>query len=101
MTSEMFSSIVNIVVLIVSLVLTYFVVPYLKAKLGETKYNNILAWSTQAVAAAEQIYSQSGQGEKKKEYVLEFLKNKGITLTDKELDVLIESAVHELEKAVK
>ena len=38
--------------------------------------------------------------DKKKDYVLQFIKrDKGITITDEELDALIESAVYEINRA--
>ena len=53
-------------------------------------------WVTVAVGAAEQIYKEKGQGKEKKEYVVEFLDSIGVKLTIEELNVLIESAVKEL-----
>jgi len=46
-----------------------------------------------AVAAAEQIE------EDKKTYVLKFIRDKGVTITDQELDALIEAAVYEINRA--
>ncbi len=42
------------------------------------------------------IYKEAGQGKLKKEYVIDFLTSKGISITMQELDVLIEAAVKEL-----
>ena len=49
-----------------------------------------------AVTAAEQIYTGSGNGEAKKAYVLNWLREHGITVDDEKLDALIEAAVYEL-----
>lgn len=49
-----------------------------------------------AVSAAEQIYTSSGKGTAKKQYVLEFLNSKGFTVDMDSLDKLIESAVYAL-----
>ncbi|MDF2881664.1 MAG: hypothetical protein K0R54_2221 [Clostridiaceae bacterium] len=94
--------ILTLVFSILSLVLTYFFVPWLKAKIGNEKLANIEMWVDVAVAAAEQIFKAAGttgQGTAKKIYVIEFLKGKGITITDQELDALIEAAVFEINKA--
>ncbi len=53
-----------------------------------------------AVSAAEQIYNGSGRGPEKKAYVLEWLKQRGITVDEAKLDAMIESAVYELKSGV-
>lgn len=74
------------------------VVPYFNAKLSETKYQ----WAAQiienAVRAYEQMIDGQGQGEEKYKLVLnqviqEFNKL-GIELTNEQIAVLIEAAVH-------
>ena len=49
-----------------------------------------------AVSAAEQIFKGSGRGEEKKQYVIAWLKERGFTVDENELDALIEAAVYEL-----
>lgn len=44
------------------------------------------------------IYVGTGRGEKKKQYVVEFLNSKGFTLNTKEIENLIEAAVLELKQ---
>lgn len=83
------------ITLIISLI-TAFLIPYLKAKIGEKKLDDLLKWVSIAVTAAEQIYVGSGRGEEKKAYVLEFLNSKGLTVDMDALDKLIESAVYAL-----
>ena len=51
-----------------------------------------------AVEAAEMIYVGSGRGQEKKEYVLDFLNNKGFTLNIAEIENLIEAAVLKLKQ---
>jgi len=50
-------------------------------------------WVNVAVAAAEQLFRESGAGEKKKLYVLGFLQSKGFTYDSDTIDVMIEAAV--------
>ncbi len=71
-----------------------FVLPFLKEKLGAEKLKMLWKWVCIAVQAAEQLFG-SGKGEEKKSYVLETLKEKGITESPA-LDALIEAAVKEL-----
>lgn len=93
------TDITPIVIAFVSMVFVIigiFLIPFVKSKIGEEKFNDISKWVRIAVNAAEQIYNESGMGEVKKEYVLEFLKKKGITMDIDSVDALIESEVYKL-----
>ena len=79
-------------------VIGVFVVPYIKSKTTVDQQHEIIAWVRIAVSAAEQIYKGVGRGEEKKEYVLDWLAEKGIKVDADEIDALIESAVFELNK---
>ncbi|MDF2948151.1 MAG: phage holin, family [Sedimentibacter sp.] len=92
--------IATLVISILGLVLTGFVVPWVKAKIGTEKMGIVQMWVKVAVAAAEQLKkSDVLNKDDRKQYVLAFIKDKGITITDNELDALIEAAVYELNKA--
>lgn len=88
--------IIKIIIPILGAIVTYFVIPWLKANTSQKQRDEVYFWVTVAVGAAEQIYKEKGQGKEKKEYVVEFLNSLGINLTLEELNVLIESSVKEL-----
>ena len=88
--------IIKIILPILGAIITYLIVPLVKQKTTKEQRENIYFWVKVAVAAAEQIYKEKGQGKLKKEYVVDFLVSKGINITIQELDVLIEAAVKEL-----
>lgn len=93
------TDITPIVIAFVSMVFAIigiFLIPFVKSKVGEEKFKDISKWVQIAVNAAEQIYNESGMGEVKKEYVLEFLKKRGITMDIDSIDALIESEVYKL-----
>jgi hypothetical protein len=90
--------ILSLVFMILGLVLTYFVVPWLKSKFSNEQLLNLGKWAKIAVTAAEQMKATGLITEDKKTYVVQFLKDKGITITDQELDALIEAAVFEIDK---
>lgn len=93
------TDITPIVIAFVSMVFAIigiFLIPFVKNKVGEEKFKDISKWVQIAVNAAEQIYNESGMGEVKKEYVLEFLKKRGITMDIDSIDALIESEVYKL-----
>lgn len=98
MTGEMFTQIAAILITLLGAVMTYLVVPYIKSKTSQEQQEQIRVWVDIAVQAAEQIMNTPGMGENKKLYVLSFLNNKGIHLTDDQLNMLIEAAVYEMNK---
>ena len=77
-------------------IITGVLIPYIRSRTTKEQRENIYTIVQLAVKAAEQIYFKPGQGEKKKEYVVNYLSAKGIKLTVEDLDVLIEAAVKEL-----
>ena len=88
--------ILEAVVSLIAVVITVIVIPYIKSKNTVEKQQEISSWVKIAVSAAEQIYKGIGRGEEKKEYVLNWLAEKGIKIDANELDAMIESAVYEL-----
>lgn len=76
-----------------------FVIPYIKSKTTAEQFATIKLWVTVAVNAAEQLFTGSGRGEEKKNFVLSFLESKGFTIDLESIDALIESAVLDLNKA--
>lgn len=88
--------IIKVIIPILGAVITYFVIPWIRANTSQKQRDEVYFWVTVAVGAAEQIYKEKGQGIEKKEYVIKFLSSLGINLTLEELNVLIESAVKEL-----
>ena len=86
--------IIQALIVLLAAVITTFLVPLLKRKVDREKLDNLYAWVTIAVEAAEQLYSgASGMGKEKKEYVLTFLHDKGFTVDIELLEAMLESAV--------
>lgn len=77
-------------------IVTYILVPYFKSQTTAQQQQNILFWVSLAVNAAEQIFTDPKSGPLKKSYVIKFLDQKGIKLTEDQLDVLIEAVVREM-----
>jgi hypothetical protein len=96
MEGEVFVRIVLGVISILGVIITYMIVPFLKSKTSKEQRETIMFWVSVAVSAAEQIFNERGMGEEKKKFVVGFLVEKGIKVSLEELDVLIESAVKEL-----
>ena len=100
---EIIKLIVYLVLVGVVLLVTGFVLPYIKATIGTEKYNLIIKYISQAVNSAEQIFGGEGTGEQKKAYVIYIIQNVlnkvGYKLTEDELNMLIESAVKAMNDA--
>lgn len=95
--NEVLFRVLIVVVIVVATLITRYLVPYLKAQIQDTKYEEVLDTVEKAVKAAEQKIKESGQGKVKKAQVLAFvsawLADHNIILTEDQLDTLIEAAV--------
>lgn len=90
------TTIIEAAAALVAAVITAVVIPYIKSRTTAQQQAEINTWVKIAVTAAEQIYRGSGRGEEKKAYVLNWLREHGITVDEAKLDALIEAAVYEL-----
>lgn len=86
-------------ILLISSVITIYILPKVKAvlteKLSAEQRENLKKWVRVAVAAAEQLYG-SKKGQEKKDYVVSFLLSKGLVFNIDEVTALIESEVYKL-----
>ena len=92
------TDIIEAAVVLISALITTFLLPYIKQKLSDEKRQKLIFWIETAVKAAEQLYG-SKAGQQKKEYVVAFLLSKGIVADIDEVTALIESEVYKLTKA--
>ncbi len=91
--------VVNAVIALIAAIITAFVIPWVKSKTTAAQREEIEAWVRIAVTAAEQIYSGAGKGKEKKEYVLKFLEEKNLKIDEESVDLMIESAVKNMNQA--
>lgn len=92
--TEIFEAILTITMFVIM----RFFVPWLKGRVSETKWDELYKWISISVRAAEMIYSESGMGKEKKNYVRDFLTSKGYTVDDEEINAMLEAAVLELKQ---
>lgn len=93
--------VIEAAVILLLTILTYVLVPMIREKLNADQLATIKMWVQIAVNAAEQIYTGTGKGREKKEYVVAFLESKGFKLDMDSLDKMIESSVLELKNAIE
>ncbi len=94
--SDIIFEILKVVIMLAVVLVTRYLVPWIREKIGNDKLEVAEKWAKYAVLKAQQVM-QTENGQERKAYVTEFLKEiltaKNISLTDEQLDVLIEAAV--------
>ena len=98
MTNIDYTALIQAVITLISLIITGFLIPFLRKKLSNEKLDELKKWVGVAVRAAEQLYG-SKTGQQKKEFVLSFLMDKGIIFDAAEVATLLEAEVYKLTKA--
>lgn len=104
MNTELFIKITLSVISILSAVVTYFVIPLIKEKIGDMKYEKFVDFITRSVRAAKQLYTPE-EWKKKKDYVLEqaiaWLEMHNIKMTEEQINALIEGIYNEIKESGK
>ena len=90
--------IVNAFITMIGLLLTTFLIPWIRTKISNEKLKEIQKWTSVGVKAAEMIYTESGMGDAKKKYVRKFLESKGYKLDIETVDALIEATVRDMQQ---
>ncbi len=90
-----YTEIIQAILALISVLITTFLIPFLRKKLSAEKLEELKKWVGIAVNAAEQLYG-SKTGQQKKDYVISFLLSKGITFDAKEVETMIEAEVYKL-----
>ncbi|NBI11710.1 holin [Colidextribacter sp. OB.20] len=92
--------VINAFIALVAALITAFVIPWVKRNTTAQDREDFLRWVEIAVAAAEQLFYAT-QGPEKKEYVMQFLEEKGYTVSEDELNAAIEGAVLRLHRQLE
>ena len=89
-------------VVIAIMVLVRYAIPVLKSKAKSSNLEWLYDWAVYAVKAAQQTYAGNGMGPTKKAIVKEFLqeltREYNVSITDPQLENLIESAVYAMKQ---
>lgn len=99
MDKEIIKYIAEFVIALIIIIVSRYLIPLIKNRIGDDQFAKVTGWVKFAVLKAEQVLTAE-TGEQKKEYVISFidevLKENKINITAEQLDVLIESAVKEM-----
>lgn len=90
-----FTPVIEIILALMSTLITTFLIPLIKERLSKEKCEKLKIWTQIAVKAAEQLYG-SKAGQQKKEFVVSFLLSKGLVFDVDEVTAMIESEVYKL-----
>lgn len=97
--SDIIFEILKLAVMVAALVITRYVIPWLRAQVDNEALTLVAKWASKAVHSTQQVMA-SESGAEKKAVVTQFLKEiltaKNISLSDSQIDALIEAAVKEM-----
>lgn len=102
MNVEAINTIIKAIVTILTVVITSWLIPLIKEKIGQERWKILQEYVEYAVRCAEQIYraypKSAETNELKKDYVMEFVKCKayelGLDLTGGDIELLVEGIVN-------
>ncbi len=94
--NDILFEILRLLVMLAVFVVTYSLLPWIRGKIGQDRLAEITKWVDTAVLMAQQVY-QAKTGAERKAIVIAILKEmlaaKNISISDAQLDMLIEAAV--------
>lgn len=97
MTPEQITKIVEALLTILGIIVSAYVIPWIKTKINAEKLEQLEVFCEQAVRAAEQLYTPE-EWKLKKAYVLslvnEQIEKLGLGLNEAEVDAIIEGIVN-------
>jgi len=93
---EWLQSIMPVVLVVLLGVVVYYVLPWLKARLGTEEFDRLWNLVCIAVQAAEQLFPAAKSGADKLKFVLKWLQDQGVAIDDGMTRPMIEAAVREL-----
>lgn len=100
MTDWMFE-VLKCIVSLVGIIVGYLVIPYIKAKIYNTKYEQLLIEVGNVVRSLQQVMSEdkannSFKREQAIEYITRYINEHNIKITTEQIEMLIEAAVYSM-----
>jgi len=95
----MIFEVLRLVVLLAVFAATCYLIPWVRGKIGQDRLDEITRWVNTAVLMAQQVYNAK-TGAERKAIVIDLLRDiltaKNISISDDQLDMLIEAAVKQM-----
>lgn len=100
--NEVLFEVLKAVIIVSIMAVMRYLIPYLKETIANSKYAEVAEWANKAVLMAEQTIIGTKTGAEKKAIVIDFIKKlltqKHISISDDQLNTLIESAVYAMNR---
>lgn len=97
--SEILFELLRLVVLLAVFAVSCYLIPWIRGKIGQDRLDEITRWVNTAVLMAQQVY-HAQTGAERKAIVIDLLRYiliaKNISISDDQLDMLIEAAVKQM-----
>lgn len=94
--NEIIFEVLRLIVLLAVFVVTCYIIPWMRGKIGQDRLDAVTSWVNTTVLMAQQVY-YAKTGAERKAIVVDLLKDilmaKNISISDRQLDMLIEAAV--------
>lgn len=91
--------VLKLVVSVCAILVTVYVIPFLKSKVADKQWQDLLDIVEKSVLAAEQTIGAKNGTIKKSEvmaFVMDYISDKGLNLTKELVDQLVEAAVYKM-----
>jgi len=99
MDSRIFEIILSLIP-VLGTIITAFIIPLIKEKIGTEKLAKYEYWASMAVKCAEMLWPDSGTGTDKKAYAVNILNNmfnkNKVIITEQQIEILVEACVNEM-----
>lgn len=101
MNNQIVDLFVKLVCAFAGVIITGYVIPWIKGKMQNDKYADLITLCRMFVQSAEKIYTPD-QWQEKKIYVFQLIENKaesiGVDISTEELNAIVEGLVYEVKK---
>lgn len=94
--NDLVMEILKVIVMLAVLLVTRYLVPWIRAKIGAEELEQVKTWVNAAVLMAQQVYTAKPGPERKAivvDMIRKMLLKKNIDISEEQLDMLIEAAV--------
>lgn len=97
--NEILFEVLKLIVLIAVFLVICYLIPWIRMKIGQDRLDAITKWVNTAVLMVQQVY-YTKSGAERKAIVVDILRKmlvaKNISITDEQIDMLIEAAVKQM-----
>lgn len=97
---ERLFNVIMLFIPVVCVVITGYIIPYIRLKMSTTQLDEIEKWVEKAVSCAEIIFDVPKSGAEKREYVINFIdktfNSKKQIITRDQINILLEAAVKQM-----